>query len=142
YLTNLPSSSRLVGSGSEFHHAHTYGFHKELKKYDAVFGGLLADALLKGSHIKRKNYIKKIPFLMDIKDEKHSMFGSFKSNIFPRELVMQLQTRREQHLNYIQEFREKDSSNEWFELWPSSMNRNIPNIHTNRRLFKSYEPFT
>src|SRR5699024_3172510 len=91
---------------------------------------------------KRKNYIKKIPFLMDIKDEKHSMFGSFKSNIFPRELVMQLQTRREQHLNYIQEFREKDSSNEWFELWPSSMNRNIPNIHTNRRLFKSYEPFT
>src|SRR5699024_12696651 len=35
----------------------------------------------------------------------------------------------------------KESAEEWVELWPSSMNRNIPNIHANRRLFKSYEPF-
>src|SRR5699024_10173070 len=29
----------------------------------------------------------------------------------------------------------------WFELWPSSMNMNIPNLNANRRLFRSYEPF-
>src|SRR5699024_2154551 len=34
-----------------------------------------------------------------------------------------------------------ESAEEWFELWPSSMNMNIPNLHANRRLFRSYEPF-
>src|SRR5690606_31578650 len=54
YLKILPHCSDLVGSGSQYHHAHTYGFHKscKLNKYSAVFGGLLSDALLKGSHIK------------------------------------------------------------------------------------------
>src|SRR5699024_6234943 len=48
--------------------------------------------------------------------------------------------RRKTHLKQVQSFRTK-SAEEWFELWPSSMNMNIPNIHANRRLFRSYEPF-
>src|SRR5699024_11752559 len=51
-----------------------------------------------------------------------------------------LKARRIRHLKFIKEYR-KESAEEWFELWPSSMNRNIPNLHANRRLFKSYEPF-
>src|SRR5699024_9257134 len=140
YLNILPSCSDLVGSGSEYRHAHTYGFHKELKSYDAVFGGLLADALLKGSHIAKKRISKRLPFLPDKKDINFSINKSLTGNIFPARLLKELASRRERHLEYISEFREK-SVDEWFELWPSSMNRNIPNIHANRRLFKSYEPF-
>src|SRR5699024_7805087 len=44
------------------------------------------------------------------------------------------------HLNYIKKFR-KNTANEWFMLWPISMNSSSPNIHANRRLFCSYEPF-
>lgn len=142
YLKILPASAKLVGAGAEYHHAHTYGFHKELKKYDAVFGGLLADALLKGSHISKSKLRKKLPFTMDVKTTSDSAYDLFRTNYFPQELLNQIEIRRNQHLKYIQSFRSKESADEWFELWPSSMNRNIPNIHVNRRLFRSYEPFT
>src|SRR5699024_12826093 len=54
YLEVLPPSTDLVGSGSQYTHAHTFGFHKicGLDRYYAVFGGLFSDALLKGACIK------------------------------------------------------------------------------------------
>lgn len=29
----------------------------------------------------------------------------------------------------------------WFVLWPASMRTTMPNFHSTRRLFRSYEPF-
>lgn len=140
YLRILPECSDLVGSGSQYHHAHTFGFHKSCKldEYSAVFGGLLSDALLKGSHIRRK--LGKLSFLIEIKDEKNSIVNSAFSKLITEDALNELKLRRQKHLNHIKSFR-ASSAEEWFELWPSSMNKNIPNIHANRRLFKSYEPF-
>lgn len=143
YLNILPSCSDLVGSGSQYNHAHTYGFHKtfKLNTYSAVFGGLLADALLKGSHIKRISRSGKLPLFPELKDKGYNQINSINNNVFKEEVLNKLKTRRKEHLNYIKSFR-NESADEWFELWPSSMNMNISNIHANRRLFRSYEPFT
>src|SRR5699024_7696890 len=143
YLNILPSCSDLVGSGSQYHHAHTYGFHNtcQLNSYVAVFGGLLADALLKGSHIKKVSGYGRFRFLPDVKNFSYSAGSQLKSSLFSSDVLLKLTKRRQNHLQYVKSFR-NESAEEWFELWPSSMNRNIPNIHANRRLFRSYEPFT
>ena len=38
-------------------------------------------------------------------------------------------------------FKVAKSVDEWFYLWPNSMRPSLPNLHGNRRLFCSYEPF-
>lgn len=142
YIKILPNCSDLVGSGSQYHHAHTFGFHKScnLNKYSAVFGGLFSDALLKGIRIKKIHHSDRLPLIPDIKNRKYSIEIDTDNNIFNKEILKELSNRRKAHLNYVKKFR-NESAEEWFELWPSSMNMNIPNIHANRRLFRSYEPF-
>lgn len=140
YLNIMEKCTNLIGSGAEYHHAHTYGFHKSLVKYDAVYGGLFSDALLKGARIKKTNLTKKFIFLSNRKNTAHLINENLSNEHFDQDIVEELKKRRRNHLYYIKTYR-KESAEEWFELWPSSMNRNIPNIHANRRLFKSYEPF-
>ncbi|MFB9974598.1 hypothetical protein FPQ10_06185 [Allobacillus sp. SKP2-8] len=143
YIDILPFCHDLVGSGSQYHHVHTFGFHRKCKlnEYFAVFGGLLSDALLKGSHIKKVSGYGRFPFLPQLKDFRYTAASPVENNVFTKEALLKLTERRKEHLNYVKSFR-NESAEEWFELWPSSMNMNIPNIHGNRRLFKSYEPFT
>lgn len=142
YINIIPECSDLVGSGSQYHHAHTFGFHKSCKliNYSAVFGGLFADALLKGARITKIRGSKRFPFIPDIKDPNHSSCDTANSSILIPEILNELTKRRVAHLSYVKSFR-NESAEEWFELWPSSMNMNIPNLHANRRLFRSYEPF-
>src|SRR5699024_4732503 len=80
-------------------------------------------------------------FLPDVKNFSYSAGSQLKSSLFSSDVLLKLTKRRQNHLQYVKSFR-NESAEEWFELWPSSMNRNIPNIHANRRLFRSYEPFT
>lgn len=142
YIDILPVCHHLVGSGAQYHHVHTFGFHKKcmLNEYPAVFGGLFADALLKGSRIKKIRSSVIFPFLPQIKNSNYSAAAPVRSGIFNKEVLSQLNNRRQDHLNYVSSFR-NNSADEWFELWPSSMNMSIPNIYGNRRLFRSYEPF-
>jgi len=142
YLEIMSACADLVGSGSQYTHGHTYGFHKscKLNEYSAVFGGLYSDALLKGARIKKISGLRLIPFLPQIKDRNYSVAKQLLNNIFNSEVLSELTKRRQEHLKYVKSFR-KESSEEWFHLWPSSMNPNIPNHHINRRLFRSYEPF-
>lgn len=142
YSHILPSCSTLVGSGSQYHHAHTFGFHQscELQSYDAVFGGLFSDALLKGARIKKVHRSGQLPLKPEAKSMDYSPDDVLLSEIFKNETLKEVTNRRKTHLKKVQSFRTK-SAEEWFELWPSSMNMNIPNIHANRRLFRSYEPF-
>lgn len=139
YLEILPACSDLVGSGSEYRHVHAYGFHKScrLNKYPAVFGGLYSDALLKGSRIRKSRNYGIFP---QVKDGSYSPAIPCKHKIFSPGVMAELTRRRQAHLSYLKTFRQ-ESAEEWFELWPSSMNKCIPNIHGNRRLFRSYEPF-
>lgn len=142
YLKILPECSDLVGTGSQYHHAHTFGFHKscKLNNYSAVFGGLFSDALLKGIRIKKIRGSERFPFLPNIKRVNYSAGNSIKNKLFSFDILEKVTSRRQAHLNYVKKYR-NDSADEWFELWPSSMNMNIPNLHANRRLFRSYEPF-
>src|SRR5699024_2226013 len=70
YLHILEDCSDLIGTGAEYHHAHTYGFHRSLDEFDGVFGGLFSDALLKGARIKKTQLSKKFIFLPDTKNKK------------------------------------------------------------------------
>ncbi|PRO65846.1 hypothetical protein C6I21_08085 [Alkalicoccus urumqiensis] len=142
YLNILEEGSQLVGHGAQYTHAHSLGLHNKcgLSKYPAVFGGLFSDALLKGARIKKVRGIGRFPFLPQIKDKMYNPEKVKNTSALKKEIIGKIEERRKEHLSYIKEFR-KESASEWFELWPSSMNLNIVNIHVNRRLFQSYEPF-
>lgn len=142
YLEILPPSADMVGNGSQYFHAHTYGFHKSCKldEYSAVFGGLFSDVPLKGACIKKFGGSGRFPFLPHIQRYDYSVERPIQNSVFKPELLVELTKRRQAHLEYIRRFRKK-SAEEWFQLWPISMNFNIPNLHANRRLFRSYEPF-
>lgn len=142
YLNILPTCSKLVSSNFQYQHAHTYGFHRKcnLNEYDAVFGGLYSDALLKGSRIKTSKISGRLPFIPEIRIQKDIIDNLKDITFIKKNLILKLIKRRKAHLDYIQSFREA-TADEWFELWPSSMNPAIANLHANRRLFRSYEPF-
>ncbi|UZJ42228.1 asparagine synthase-related protein [Prosthecochloris sp. SCSIO W1101] len=142
YLDYLPHCSELVGSGCQYFHAHTYSFHKsaELLKYSVLLGGFLSDALLKGSHIKKIKVGGMIPFVPQIPIKNYSHQEKDNSLILNKDILVELNVRRNDHFLWVHAIRPK-SAEEWFELWPSSMNKNIPNIYANRRLFRMYEPF-
>ncbi|MDT0687078.1 asparagine synthase-related protein [Autumnicola psychrophila] len=138
YLEILPAASKLVGSGAEYVHAHSYGLYKScyLTKYPAVFGGLFADAFLKGSRISKE---PKTRFRARRKRENPEL-KEVNNKLFSAELLAEVNMRRNTHLNRIQELRPQSAA-EWFFMWPISMNSSVPNLHANRRLFRSYEPF-
>ncbi|ASN04231.1 asparagine synthase-related protein [Virgibacillus necropolis] len=142
YLEILPACSDLVGSDSQYANVHTFVFHKrcKLNEYSAVFGGLFSDALFKGSRIKKVGGQGLFPFLPHIKDRNYSPGIKLENSAFTDEVLLELTKRRQAHLQYVSSFR-SESAEEWFELWPTSMNSSIPNLHGNRRLFRSYEPF-
>lgn len=142
YLDFFTQCSDLVGSGCQYFHAHTYGFQKsaELLKYTVFLGGFLSDALLKGSHIKKMKFGGVIPLIPQIPNRNYTHQEKDDSLILQKEILDTLNARRRNHYLWIDTFRPK-SAKEWYELWPSSMNKNIPNIYANRRLYRMYEPF-
>jgi hypothetical protein len=142
YIDILPDCANLVGSGAQFNHVHTFGFHKScnLSNYPAVFGGFMSDTLLKGLKIKKLPITYRLPFLPQIELKNYSSATPLMNNVFTDDILRQVTNRRIAHLEFIQSIRAK-SAEEWFYLWPISMQVEIPNVHGNRRLFKSYEPF-
>jgi asparagine synthetase B (glutamine-hydrolysing) len=142
YLNIIPDCSDLIGEGAQYFHAHTFGFHKKcnLEQYDAVFGGLFSDALLKGARIKKVRGSTRFPFIPQIKNTMYSPAKLIKNDLIKEAILGELNYRRKAHYEYVKSIR-PTTAEEWFELWPSSMNMNIPNLHANRRLFRSYEPF-
>lgn len=101
----------MVGSGHQYHHAHSLGFDKRFKltDYSAVFGGFLSDTLLKGHHVRKVKGVRSIPLFPQIIDPAY----------------------RPDRLGF----------KEWFHIYPCSMHNDMPNLYTTRRLFRSYEPF-
>lgn len=146
YLKHMTFSARLVGSQYEFHHVHTYGFHKEfmLDKHGAVIGGLLSDAFCKGSRVPVTKYKlfgydiwpcriqKGVPEVAAKENDYNLIDPSVR-----RKIVM----RHRNHEERVKSFR-PFTSHEWFYLWPITMVQPHANFLGNRRLFRSYEPFT
>src|SRR5699024_2444535 len=144
YLDIVPEASTLVGLGHQYSHAHSLGFDKEFKlsDYDAVFGGYLADSLLKGAYVPKLRGSGRFPFLPDIVVNRSPIMACFRKSGMPikEDLKKEIEARKKEHFDWIKELR-PNSVNEWFMLYPASMRITIPNFYSTRRLFKSYEPF-
>lgn len=143
YLDILSQAARLVGSGHQYIHAHTLGFHRqcELSSYEGVFGGYLADALIKAPYARRMPGSKLIKFLPQISFPGETRTQEVKSGLFPKCLLDEVTQRRRMHFEAVREMRPR-SAHEWFALWPMTMRSAISNLYSNRRLFRSYEMFT
>lgn len=143
YLKIIKPASRLVGSGGQYFHAHTYNYSDQagLRNYGAVFGGFAADRLLKGEYVKKSKVCGLLPFLPQFQRRKQVDRRLVNGALFSPEIRSEIQRRHANHLAQIQAFRPDDSVVEWSKIWPSSMALGAPNTHANRRLFRSYEPF-
>ncbi len=145
YIDILSEASDLVGSGHQYIHSHSLGPHIiwELDRFSAVFGGFLSDTLLKGHHVKLIKgsgfftFFPQIPskgFSSVNRDDKIAKF------LVPSSIHHAITERQNNHLKKINKIRPL-SYEEWFNIWPLSMHKDMPNLHSNRRLFRSYEPF-
>lgn len=143
YLDILPEATDLIGGGQQCIHAHSLGFHKEcrLDSYDAVFGGYLGETLLRAYDIRKTKIQRKLPFLPEFLLEGETVSRPLKSRIFSDDMLQEIDTRRRAHVNRIREIK-PDAIQEWFQNWPRTMGVSNPNNAVNRRLFRSYEPFT
>ncbi|MBP3193850.1 asparagine synthase-related protein [Natronogracilivirga saccharolytica] len=142
YLNILPEASDLVGSGQQYLNAHTLGFHKECKlaEYDAVFGGFIANALLKGYDSRKNKLQKKLSAIYEFITVEEGHSKPVQSDFFKKNVLLEIDRRRSEFLSYLRKFR-NNSLHEWFHNWPRSMGQANPGYLVNRRLFRIYEPF-
>lgn len=142
YLDILPAAADMIGDGAEYFHAHSLKLANKAKlvEYPAVFGGFCSDSLLKAACIVQPRVISRFPFMPQMRRKGLLRGDPVENSIFRKELLAELKKRRAVRLDFIKKYR-NESAEEWFELWPSSMNDASPNVHVNRRLFRNYEPF-
>jgi asparagine synthetase B (glutamine-hydrolysing) len=142
YLNILPKASSLVGAGAQYHHVHPTLLVEScgLKNYNAVFGGFFADALFKGARIKQVLKSHKFPTLYQRKNKNYNVSDKLSFDLIDTSILALVDVRRKERLDIVRTYR-PSSCDEWFELWPATMNLNHPCFSGNRRLFCSYEPF-
>lgn len=142
YLTILPEAATLIGAGHQYTHAHSLGFHRscDLQRYPAVFGGYLADSLLKGCFARKLRGTVRFPFLPEFGLDGETRTQTVVHDAVPESVLVEITGRRRQHYQAVARFR-PITAHEWFVLWPATMRFAIPNFFSTRRLFRSYEPF-
>lgn len=142
YIDVLPSACQIIGSGQQYMHAHSLGFHKtcKLEQYSAIFGGYLSDSLLKAKFARQMRGQSRFPFLPQYSISGETRTKPIISSIFNAEITKKITKRRREHFERVLQFR-KTTAHEWFVLWPATMRAGIANFFCNRRLFRSYEPF-
>lgn len=142
YLEILPEASKLVGTGHQYHHAHSIGFDQTFKlaDYPAVFGGYLSDSLLKAAYTRKLKGVGRFPFLPEfhLKGESQTTPQAFQ--FIDANILAEVNRRRRKRFKDVKEER-PITAHEWFVLRPATMRVAIPNLYTTRRLFRSYEPF-
>ncbi len=142
YLNILEEASDLIGSGHQYTHAHSLKFHRTcgLQKYHAVFGGYLADSLLKAMFSRQMRGNVRFPFLPEFVISGETRTKPITNPLFSEKTLEIINNRRFKHMETVRNFR-PTTAHEWFVLWPATMRTAIPNVYTNRRLFCSYEIF-
>jgi len=142
YLEILPEASRLVGSGHQYIHAHSMlsSATQTLSEYHAVFGGYIADSLLKGLYTSKRKLVKGVPLLPEFPIYISRNLKNRNNAFFLKEHLEEMHLRRKRHLQRLCQIR-PHSADEWFELWPATMRAGISNLYVNRRLFASHEIF-
>lgn len=131
YLAGLPVVASLVGSGQNFLDAHGWGFHERLgiRELPLVLGGLSSDSFLKATHSPR-----------EVRETGGRPFALPASPSLRPDLLREVAERRTAFRRWLAEMRPQ-SAGEWERLWPFPMRRHAANLHGNRRMFASHEPF-
>ncbi len=143
YLELLPAASALLGRGAQYLHAHSLGLHKKcgLEKYDLVFGGYLADSLIKARYAPTRSMSQRFPFLPQRFVPGETCRQAVVPDLgFSEEIRRAIQQRRSAWMDKLEAIRPA-SAHEWFGLWPATMRESLPMFQCNRRLFPVVEPF-
>lgn len=142
YADILADASRLVGLGHQYVHVHALNLHAAcgLERYLAVFGGYLADSLLKGAYTLRNRSVSRMHWVPEFFVPGETRTVEVRHPLFDPELCREVTERHRSHFQRVAALRPK-TAHEWFTLWPATMRATIPFFHSNRRLFRSYEPF-
>ena len=131
YLDGFARVAPLAGSQQVFLDVHGFGFHRSLglSSLPVVLGGLSSDALLKGDNlsIARRRVVG-------------GRWSPPRIPLVRPDLLDAAGERRTEHLRRLSEMR-PESAGEWMFLWPFTQRKYAANLHGNRRLFRSHEPF-
>lgn len=128
YVDGMESVARMIGSHNLFMDVHGWGFHERLglRGFPVVLGGLSSDSFLKAEHAPA-----------------HPADGTFTlppASIIRPELLEQVVARRLAFRAWLAEWRPRSAA-EWEVLWPFTQRKHSANLHGNRRMFASQEPY-
>ncbi|HYR11218.1 MAG TPA: hypothetical protein VEQ60_25785, partial [Longimicrobium sp.] len=128
YIDGLESVAGMIGAHNNFMDVHGWGFHERLglRGFPAVLGGLSSDSFLKAEHAPDHP----APDVFDLPP----------ASIIRPELLEQVKARRLAFRRWLAEFRPTTAA-EWEKLWPFTQRKHSANLHGNRRMFASQEPY-
>ena len=137
-LVHFEAVARLVGSQNLFLDAHGYALHESLglAKLPVVLGGFSSDALLKADNVSNRAKAS-------LRRGMAPAPRRWKTAVLPglaEELLHAATDRRERYRLRLAELR-PESADEWCRIYPFSMRKYAGNLHGNRRLFRTHEPF-
>ena len=136
-LTYFAPAVELASTQNAFRDVHGYELHERLglNQLPIVLGAFSSNALLKADNIppqlqravargRRANQPVEVQELTGVR----------------RELLVAAGQRRALHRQLLLELR-PESADEWRYIWPFTMRSYAANLHSNRRLFRTHEPF-
>ncbi|MBW3571200.1 MAG: hypothetical protein KY467_08840 [Gemmatimonadetes bacterium] len=128
YVDGLESVAAMIGSHNNFMDVHGWGFHQRLglRDFPVVLGGLSADSFLKAEHAPARPAPEAFPLPS--------------ASIIRPELLEQVVARRLAFRRWLAGFRPA-TAGEWEKLWPFTQRKHSANLHGNRRMFASQEPY-
>ncbi|WP_420130090.1 asparagine synthase-related protein [Longimicrobium sp.] len=128
YVDGLEPVGRMIGTHNNFMDVHGWGFHERLglRGFPVVLGGLSSDSFLKAEHEPDR--------------PARDAFDLPPASIIRPELLQQVVARRLAFRRWLAEFRPATAT-EWEKLWPFTQRKHSANLHGNRRMFASQEPY-
>lgn len=128
YADGLESVAAMIGSHNNFMDVHGWGFHQRLglRDFPVVLGGLSSDSFLKATHASDPPAPDAFPLPP--------------ASIIRPELLEQVVARRLAFRRWLAELRPATAT-EWEKLWPFTQRKHSANLHGNRRMFASQEPY-
>jgi hypothetical protein len=137
-LLHLETVAAMVGTQNEFVDVHGYGLHASLglDRLPVVLGGFSSDALLKADNVPPRAAQR-------VRRGGQAGFRTLRPPVLPGvrpELLAEAMARRDAYRRSLAELR-PESADEWSFIYPFSMRKYAANLHGNRRLWRSHEPF-
>lgn len=128
YIEGLEPVARMIGAHNNFMDVHGWGFHERLglRDFPAVLGGLSSDSFLKAEHAPDHPAPDAFPLPP--------------ASLIRPGLLEQVVARRLAFRRWLSEFR-PTTATEWEKLWPFTQRKHSANLHGNRRMFASHEPY-